>query len=483
MKWVLLSIFIVLLGMTALSQWWQPKPYHGGRTPIVWVTGFNAERVVQAELFNELQDDYHLSIDPDNTGTQKIIVQISSGVGPDLFDMYGAANMQTLVEAGVVENLRPYFNEAGIDYIKTNYPAIAEGLTFGDGVWGYPSNVNTNVAFYNKDVFDRLGVPYPPDNMTWEAFIEMAEKLRVDSPRQSERVVPVSRMTWQHFFSSKRGEYFSEDGTELLLTSDLMRECMEMHREMIFDRKLSLRSLEARSLSAETGAGGHSADFTLFMNGFYGVLIVGKWALIDMRLDYEYRRMRKEAGMSDEPLPRIGVMRVPYFEGYAPCYLVSFRAAGISAEAEDKQGSFEFIKYLSGKAYSETINRGLDALPGNPEFAWDGIEELYPELSELKAHQLTVQSMEEGYAPRLSPFLLMGSISRALNHMLSRLESNPTLDIDELLEAAERQLYREMDRNLARDPLLRARYRELTGFNNPSERLAHQPKNLSQKAR
>ncbi|CAG7618426.1 ABC transporter substrate-binding protein [Paenibacillus allorhizosphaerae] len=62
-------------------------------------------------------------------------------------------------------------------------PAIIEGLRkVGEGkLPGLPFKVNTLGLFYNKDIFDKFGVPYPKDGMTWDEVNETAKKLtRVD---------------------------------------------------------------------------------------------------------------------------------------------------------------------------------------------------------------------------------------------------------------------------------------------------------------
>ncbi|CAG7634163.1 ABC transporter substrate-binding protein [Paenibacillus allorhizosphaerae] len=53
----------------------------------------------------------------------------------------------------------------------------------GDGkIFGLPDSFNPMVLFYNKDVFDRFGVPYPTNGMTWDGAYELARKLtRTDS--------------------------------------------------------------------------------------------------------------------------------------------------------------------------------------------------------------------------------------------------------------------------------------------------------------
>ncbi|MDF2720933.1 MAG: extracellular solute-binding protein family 1, partial [Paenibacillus sp.] len=44
-------------------------------------------------------------------------------------------------------------------------------------LYGLPYLVGLNALYYNKDIFNRFGVPYPKDGMTWDEAIELGKKL------------------------------------------------------------------------------------------------------------------------------------------------------------------------------------------------------------------------------------------------------------------------------------------------------------------
>jgi multiple sugar transport system substrate-binding protein len=47
----------------------------------------------------------------------------------------------------------------------------------GGKLVGLPFAVNTPILTYNKDIFDKFGVPYPTDKMTWDDVFELSKKL------------------------------------------------------------------------------------------------------------------------------------------------------------------------------------------------------------------------------------------------------------------------------------------------------------------
>lgn len=64
------------------------------------------------------------------------------------------------------------FEPTLVDYIK--------GL--GDGeVYGLPLENSTNVIFYNKDIFDKFGVEYPRDGMSWKELQQLSGQLNMES--------------------------------------------------------------------------------------------------------------------------------------------------------------------------------------------------------------------------------------------------------------------------------------------------------------
>ncbi|WP_028552613.1 ABC transporter substrate-binding protein [Paenibacillus sp. UNC451MF] len=62
------------------------------------------------------------------------------------------------------------FDKNGLDVMRS-----------AGGLYGLPIFGSSMVIYYNKEIFDRFGVPYPKDGMTWDEIYEIAKKLtRID---------------------------------------------------------------------------------------------------------------------------------------------------------------------------------------------------------------------------------------------------------------------------------------------------------------
>jgi len=80
------------------------------------------------------------------------------------------------------------------ELIKTNKidlnrfePTVIEAIKqVSDGkMYALPVNMFNMVLYYNKSIFDKFGVPYPKDGMTWEEMLAIAKKLtRSDNGQQ-----------------------------------------------------------------------------------------------------------------------------------------------------------------------------------------------------------------------------------------------------------------------------------------------------------
>ncbi|CAG7636973.1 ABC transporter substrate-binding protein [Paenibacillus allorhizosphaerae] len=113
------------------------------------------------------------------TGTGKNIQDlVAAGNTPDLFAGY-TGMMPALKQLDVLDNLEPLVKKFRVDLDRYE-PAVIDAIKVSGNnneLSGLPFNLQLNALYYNKDIFDRFGVPYPKDGMTWDDAIELARKL------------------------------------------------------------------------------------------------------------------------------------------------------------------------------------------------------------------------------------------------------------------------------------------------------------------
>jgi multiple sugar transport system substrate-binding protein len=79
---------------------------------------------------------------------------------------------------GVLENLDPYIEQAGYD-LEDYWPSLLDPAKFEGSVYGFPRDMSAEVLYYNKDIFDEVGIDYPTDEWTWDDLLAAAEALTV----------------------------------------------------------------------------------------------------------------------------------------------------------------------------------------------------------------------------------------------------------------------------------------------------------------
>ncbi|GAA3406790.1 hypothetical protein GCM10020370_35220 [Paenibacillus hodogayensis] len=96
----------------------------------------------------------------------------------DLFTFFNG-NWGDYKDLGIVTDLKPMLNAAKYDLNRFDQGALKTltDLSKSGELYGLPYHMQFNALYYNKDLFDKFGVAYPGDGMTWEDAMELAKKM------------------------------------------------------------------------------------------------------------------------------------------------------------------------------------------------------------------------------------------------------------------------------------------------------------------
>lgn len=103
---------------------------------------------------------------------------IASGSFPDLiFGTYPRITSHR--EFQTAENLNPMIERNKFDLQRFDPGAIATARAYsGSGsLYALPFSLNFTATFYNKEIFDKFGQPYPKEGMTWEDALDVARSV------------------------------------------------------------------------------------------------------------------------------------------------------------------------------------------------------------------------------------------------------------------------------------------------------------------
>ena len=103
----------------------------------------------------------------------------TGGELPDVFWMHSNV-AQMYMENDMLLDLTDLI--AGSDKIDLNnyYQGIVNLYSSNGKQYAVPKDIDTIALWYNKTIFDEMGVAYPDDTWTWDTFKEAAKKLTND---------------------------------------------------------------------------------------------------------------------------------------------------------------------------------------------------------------------------------------------------------------------------------------------------------------
>ena len=127
---------------------------------------------------NMIQKKYpHITVKHLKAGSNKLADVVATGQQIDvLFMSIGQAD--TLTTYNYQYDISEFIKLKNYDLSKLEPSTVELQKSFANnGMYGLPVFTNTLGFFYNKDLFDKFGVAYPKDGMTWDEVKELARRL------------------------------------------------------------------------------------------------------------------------------------------------------------------------------------------------------------------------------------------------------------------------------------------------------------------
>lgn len=123
---------------------------------------------ITVEIYSQPWGDYFTSI-------QTLWAAGDPAAVPDVLFLSPVVNYAA---QGVLEDLGPFIEASGYA-VEDYWPTLLDFATYEGNIYGFPRDVGLEVLYYNKDIFDEVGVAYPTDEWTWDDFLAAAEQLSV----------------------------------------------------------------------------------------------------------------------------------------------------------------------------------------------------------------------------------------------------------------------------------------------------------------
>ncbi len=134
---------------------------------------FNDDERFQEYYVEPLAKVYpHITLERVPGGIGDLEDMILAQETPDIIAPWNG-DFALLMGMELMQDLHPYVEELGSD-LERFEPETLDSATINGALYGLPYAQQFEALYYNKDIFDLFGVPYPKDGMTWNDTIELA---------------------------------------------------------------------------------------------------------------------------------------------------------------------------------------------------------------------------------------------------------------------------------------------------------------------
>jgi multiple sugar transport system substrate-binding protein len=203
----------------------------------------------------------------------KLKTLLAANTPPDVFAMDAPLYLD-YQSRGVLLNLQPYI-DSNPGMLDGLFPNTLTAYQTPDGYFGLPRDFQTIVVFYNKDMFDKAGVPYPKSNWTYDDLRATALALTKDTSGDGKIdqfgyvIDPwdfepgMSEIIW-----ANGGDLISADHTKTLIGEPNARTAFQFLHDMMFVD----HSIPDPNTSSQYGG-------DLFLSGNAAMIAMGHWAV------------------------------------------------------------------------------------------------------------------------------------------------------------------------------------------------------------
>lgn len=104
--------------------------------------------------------------------------QLAQGNVPDLITARNHEHVSFLDQRELTMDMTELIEKHQFDLDRLEDTMLARAINFGNGqIPTLPFERGVHAMYYNKDIFDKFGIDYPTDDMTWDEVIELARQL------------------------------------------------------------------------------------------------------------------------------------------------------------------------------------------------------------------------------------------------------------------------------------------------------------------
>lgn len=290
---------------------------------------------------------------PQDQFDSKLQTMIASKTEPDITTHVQSMSFKDFYTAGLLTDLTPYMKKYGYDPAKYGIDPNNMKMVQVDGkTYGIPLNTYVSLMLYNKDLFDKAGIAYPPTSYedkswTYDKMIEIAKKLTVPSSDPTKAQYGLT-WVWDGAAAENMPIYYGQSlfDEETLKTGYGKTNNLNTPELIgVFDKvaDLTFKDKVSPPQSFIKGLGGSDP----FLSGKIAMMVEGAWGL---------------SGTNDVKF-KVGVAAIPSGWNDKVRSLLYTDPYVVFKSSKNPEGAFQFIQFLAEK---ESQDKMVSISGGNP---------------------------------------------------------------------------------------------------------------------
>lgn len=206
----------------------ESKPKNEPVTIVAARTTYALGDALEALIKDKLSVKYpHITFELLKDPLEQVIL---TGTTPDIVFTYNGY-LSNLQKYDVLYDISPLIasQKFDLDKFDPGYIRDSKVASKNNEMYGIPFNVNFHALYYNKNLFDKFGAPYPKDGMTWDETYELAKKVTRFENGVQYRGLDLGNIVWvgQPF----RLTYVDANTEKAIVTSEQWKRVFEMGRK------------------------------------------------------------------------------------------------------------------------------------------------------------------------------------------------------------------------------------------------------------
>lgn len=217
------------------------------------------------------------------------------------------------------------------EVLKSSIDALT--IPFMDNkIYSAPFRSDVSVLYYNKDIFDKAGIPYPTDDVTWDYFMDTAKKIKNTTGIYGAYIHTWAAQVTQWDIGQNKGDVISGDYQYL---------------KPAYERILKMQNIDKSILAYNTAKAGNIHYRGEFNTGKAAMILMGTYHIGFLLEEEESRRIN----WGIAPLPYDPKDEKPGRSIQNPTGIA------INAHAANPNLAWKYLKFMMDKRGADIISK------------------------------------------------------------------------------------------------------------------------------